>query len=407
VKNDIALALFAFLACAAWGSYLSHPSRWRLILAGIAVGCACCTKYSAVFLVPVFVILYVIRWWQRTGEAPPGAMRSIGGVGLIAAFVILLVYAPATHLLRPATQQMRAKNPEIRMLYQSITSDVPGAATLISISRHLGIQAHPGLEGVVALLHRNYAVNANYLLGEFSSTGWWYYFPVAFAVKTPVATLGAIALAAWLCVRRSPWRRLRSISFQWFVLLAPLAVYAIASMGSRIDIGIRHLLPAYPFLFILTAAILVRAQWRWKRFVLPLLVTALAVESVSIYPYYVSFFNVLAGGPSRGHAILLDSNLDWGQDAQRLKTWIGAHGVSEICLAYFGIEDLSRIGIRDLYLPRTREYEQRNALDCWGAVSVTLREGLYVGPEAFAWLRERKPVDRIGYSIYIYDLRKQ
>jgi hypothetical protein len=184
-----------------------------------------------------------------------------------------------------------------------------------------------------------------------------------------------------------------------------LGLYATASLASHIDIGIRHLLPIYPFVFILSGAVLARTHWRWKKAILPLLMAGLLAESIAIYPYYLSFFNVLAGGPSHGQAILLDSNLDWGQDAQRLKTWMDAHHTSEVCIAFFGNEDLSRIGIHDLYMPRTREIEQRNALDCWGAVSATLLEGLYLGPDAFAWLRERKPVDRIGYSIYIYNFR--
>ena len=405
VKNDIALALFAFLACVAWGSYLNRPTRWRLLLSGIAAGCACAVKYSAVFLAPVFVVLYAIRAWQRKSEALPGAIRSLAGAGAAGALVILLVYAPATRLLRPATQSMRARNPEIRMLYSSIPNEVPAAAALISVSRRLGIQSHPLLQGVVDILYRNYHSNINYLLGKFSPTGWWYYFPVAFAVKTPVATLVAIALAAWLGLHWRPWRRLRSISFTWFVMAVPLGVYATASLASHINIGIRHLLPAYPFLFVLTAALLTRTSWRWKSAVLLLLVAGLGAESISIYPYYLSFFNVLAGGPSNGHAILLDSNLDWGQDARRLKTWMDAHHTSEVCAAFFGSEDLGRIGIHDLLMPRTPDIEQRNSIDCWGAVSVTLLEGLYVGTDAFAWLRGRKPVDRIGYSIYIYDLR--
>jgi hypothetical protein len=301
---------------------------------------------------------------------------------------------------------MRERSPEIRMLYRAIPDEVPAAAALISATRHLGVQSHPLFEGLVDVLARNYSPDIqNYLLGKFSPTGWRYYFPIAFAVKTPVATLVAIAFGAWLGIRERPWGRLRSISIRWFVLAIPLAVYGIASVATHINIGIRHLLPAYPFLFILAGAALTRTRWRWKNVLLPLLVIGLIGESVSIYPYYLSFFNVLTGGPSHGQAYLLDSNLDWGQDARRLETWLGEHHTPEVCIAFFGSEDLGRIGIHDLYLPRTSEIEQRKTLDCWGAISVTILEGLYVGSDAFAWLRERQPVDRIGYSIYIYDLR--
>jgi hypothetical protein len=406
VKNDLAVSLFAFLACIAWGAYLTRPRIFRLVASGLTLGCAIAAKFSAVFLLPVFVILYAIRRWQRKDEAMPAAILSLCGVAFVSAIVVALCYAPAAAQLVPLTRSMREHRLSVQMLYAVLPPDLPAASSMISVSRRLGLQAHPFLLGLLAVFKNNRGGHEAYLLGMHSMSGWWYFFPVAFAVKTPVATLAGLLLAAWLGLRARPWTRLRATSFHWYVLAVPAAVYGALTIASPVNIGIRHLLPAYPFLFVLAAGLLTRATWKAKSAVIAVIVTGLAVESLSIYPYYTSFFNILSGGPAHGRAILVDSNLDWGQDARRLKTWMSTHHVPEICLAYFGNEDLDRLGIRYYDLPVTGETAARDALDCWAAISATPLQGAYRNPDDFAWLRDRKPSGHIGYSIYLFDLRK-
>jgi hypothetical protein len=237
--------------------------------------------------------------------------------------------------------------------------------------------------------------------------GWWYYFPVAFAVKTPVATLVFIALAAWAGVRILTARPIRSVSFSWFVLVVPLVVFGAFSLSSHLDIGIRHILPMWPFLFVLSAALFTRARFRYAPAILLLLGAGLVAESVAIYPHYVAFFNVLAGGPARGANILADSNLDWGQDAKELAVWLRVHPAPHLCVDYFGPADLDRLGIGGPSLIARWNRDRRISLDCVEAVSVNYLEGVYANPGDFAWLRDLQPDARIGYSIYVYDLPKR
>jgi hypothetical protein len=236
-----------------------------------------------------------------------------------------------------------------------------------------------------------------YLLGMHSQQGWWYYFPLAFFFKTPVATLLAIALAIGLSLRT----RRRRFPFPIWCMAVPLLIYLPLCLLTHINTGLRHLLPAYPFLFVLISAALLRLEWRLRNPALGLLALLLVAESLSIHPHYTAFFNRLVGGPSSGPRYLADSNLDWGQDLKKLKSYLDQHAIPKVCLAYFGTADWGYYGIvsEPLLDP------QRAAPDCVLAVSATSLVDLYVPKGTFAWLRQQRPTARVGYSIYVYDLR--
>jgi hypothetical protein len=375
VKNDVPLTLFAFLACIAWAAYLSRPGIRRLVLAGLALGLAMATKFSALFLLPVFALLLAVRYWQAPANLSPWrALRALLAAVALAAGVVVLIYA--------------------------IPAWMHGA-------KLGGLASHPFLQGLRFSLRHNSAGHPAYLLGMHGMKGWWFYFPIAFAVKMPVATLLFLALAAcaglWM-LRSAP---IRSASLSWFVLVVPLVVYGAFSLTSHLNIGIRHILPMWPFLFILSAAIFARARFRYAPAILLLLGAALVTESVSIYPHYLAFFNVLAGGPAQGARILADSNLDWGQDAKQLRDWLRVHPTSHLCIDYFGEADLNRLGIAAPSLAARWNHDRRISLDCVEAISVNFLEGVYASPGDFAWLRDLQPDARIGYSIYIYDLPKR
>ena len=172
-----------------------------------------------------------------------------------------------------------------------------------------------------------------YLMGQYSGTGWRSYFPIAFAIKTPVATqLLILAGLAALVLRRARAKD--------SVLLAGLLIYAVVFGASllnvRLNIGHRHMLPLYPVLFVLAGG---AAAW-WGSRAGQVLVGAalvwLASANFSIYPNYLAYFNELIGGPASGHLYLADSNLDWGQDLIRLRDYARAHPGQDVKLAYFG-----------------------------------------------------------------------
>jgi hypothetical protein len=245
------------------------------------------------------------------------------------------------------------------------------------------------------------------VLGAHSDEGFWGFFPVSFLAKTPVALLVLVALAAWLAASRR--MRSRSDAFLWI----PVALYAAASLSRGINIGHRHLLPLYPFLFVAAARAAAWAAASWPRRAPAAVVGLLAAwhlgAALWIHPHYLAYFNELAGGPARGYRILVDSSLDWGQDLRGLKPYMEAHGIPRVKLSYFGTADPAYYGIAaDLlpsYLGWPRETVRAFAPGDVLAVSATNLQGVYLDPAdrpMMERLRREPPVGRVGYSILIF-----
>jgi hypothetical protein len=398
--NDVAVTLFVLLACLAWGSFLRSRKTTSLIAASILLALAMVTKFSAVFLLPTFAILYVILGRKdRALFTERLVLRSVGSLLAAIVLIVALAYAPQAKKLLPVTADQKAADPSLEMLADIQASSGIGRA-LIWLGGALGLQQHPFLLGINEQATHNAQGHQSYLLGQTSQFGRWYYFPVAFAVKTPAATLAALLLAAVLAFRFR-----RQLDVRCFLLAVPVAVYLAFSSWSSVNIGIRHLLPIYPFLFIFTGAMLAGFDWRRKQIVISMIAIALVAESLSVYPHPLAFFNVLAGGPGNGTRYLSDSNLDWGQDLENLNSYMEARHIPRVCLSYFGSADPDYYGIAHDYLPVSSETGQRADLNCVAAVSATLLYGAYVPADDYAWLRERTPVAKVGYSIYVYDLR--
>jgi hypothetical protein len=174
------------------------------------------------------------------------------------------------------------------------------------------------------------------LLGMYSQTGWWYYFPVAFALKTPLPflllSLAALAEASYRIVRHKDWR------FAW--LLVPFIVYTVFISFSHIDIGVRYYLPAYPFLFIVSAGLLDRLikSTRARRLGAVIAFALLAwmgVEAARAFPNHMSYMNQLAGGAPHWW-YLSDSNVEWGDDLKATAEYLHAHGERKVVDATLG-----------------------------------------------------------------------
>jgi hypothetical protein len=444
VTGDLAATAFIFLSVITWAEFL-ETKRWRdLAIAGVVLGLALVSKFSAVFLLPVLAALYWIRRWQE-GRGRLTVLHfaaSVGVAGAISVAIVGLAYGPETIRSFHGTRLRRV-----------VDLSTTTGAIMAQVGKRLGLPAHPYLVGLYNFAMHDREGHSAYLMGMRRDQGWWYYFPVVFAVKTPAAVLILLALSVAVglvaLARAGPRRwRLREAPFEWVVLLLPPLVYFAFCMRSHVNIGVRHILPVYPFLFIALAAALARKAWEpvvkvpsksgtqaeppaphggsitwasvgqavwptwtftrgcWGKRALAVLVLVLAVESVAVYPHYLAFFNGFAGGPENGARYLVDSNLDWGQDLVNLKKYLAAHDIKRLCICYFGRASMQYYKIDYLYLPMTAETAEREKMDCVAAVSATQLQGAYVGESAFAWLRARQPMAKIGYSIYLYDFRR-
>ena len=411
--TDMAASFTVLLACAAWGAWLRSWRTRDLLWTALAAAAALTTKFSSLFLLPALLLLFGVRWWQEGGRARPWLRRlalSAATISLVTVAVIAVCYA------KESWSFTFAKRPYVYEPSSGDRSAMP-VRLLRSAVRRLQMPPYSYLVGISTLLHHTDRGHDSYVLGQRSTSGAWYYFPVAFAVKTPTAVLllilVALAAAIAALARHSPRRwlpGLRQARFEWFVLTLPPLLYFILSVRTPINIGLRHILPIYPFLFVLIAAALFRFQGGFRTRALPALLCAAVVtqaaETARIHPHYLAFFNTVSGGPDQGARYLVDSNLDWGQELKHIQRWLRANGDPPLCLSYFGSAIMEYYGILGRPVPATWDAAGRADLDCFVGVSATLLQDVYVEPGRNAWLRERRPMGTIGHSIYLYDYRK-
>jgi len=376
-----------------------EPRWWRFLVAGAVLGLALSVKFTALVLLPLFVGLVVLYRWRSTVRAGKHrAIAAVGDIGILLASALLTV-----NLCMGLKGTWR-----------------PLDAYTFSSSFCKGVQrALPGPLPVP--LPEDYVIGfdgqkmdaesgefGGYLMGRWSQDGWWYYNLIALAVKLPVPFLVMITIGVWL------WFRGRMDGRERWAVPASAAVFLVAlSLLSRLNLGIRYLLPGLPFLFILTGALWARVLASPKRWLgmAPLAVVAYScVVLAVVHPGYLSFFNVPAGGPDHGERWLVDSNLDWGQDLYRVREAVGPLvGDEPIRLLYFGHVDPGLYGIR--YRPLL-PYPTEDVI----AVSMNYLVGnsyVVVGPDCEVlhvprdyakWLRAHTPVRRVG-SIVIFDTR--
>ena len=175
--------------------------------------------------------------------------------------------------------------------------------------------------------------------GQIGSTGWVGFFPTVFLLKTPLPALALFALAGGLLATRLRPNSRRT--GRLFYRLTPLAalglVYAGFALTSHINIGLRHLLPLYPVLYIGAGAVALGFHRRWLAIATAALLLWQAGISLAIRPNYLAYFNPLLGGPRHAYQRFVDSSLDWGQDLPGLKRWLDTHARGEaVFLSYFG-----------------------------------------------------------------------
>jgi hypothetical protein len=324
-------------------------------------------------------------------------------------------------LARSARISVLNRQYTLRMIrYEEQVGDTAPDGFALVVNALLERQLLPSawLHGVL-FVHARSMVRTSYLLGETSATGWWYYFPLALLFKTPVGTILVLFVSFVLGLKGLARQNGRGFASLWTVacIALPVAIHLGYAMGSNLNIGLRHVLPVYPFMYLAAGAIVAKTLARATRRVVilaGLLGLSIAIETLAAFPNYIAFFNTPASRAShQGLDLLADSNLDWGQDLPLLAEWQRQHPATRLAFgpemhlgapsgSYFGTVDPKYYGIKadPLYLDRP------NAEGMGGthvlAISATYVQGVYGGP--FAGLRDQTPLAVLGGSIYLYNL---
>lgn len=401
VTLDMAGTLGFLLALFACWRFLGRPSLGGAALVGLAVGLANLLKLSAFALVADIAALWLIRALVERGDGPRLAdwIRYAAVASVVALFTLNAGYGFDGTFSR-LTDAALAGGGKLDRLAESVPwlrLPLPRAfVDGLDMAMEVGQVREP----------------TYFLAGELSATGWWYYHLAAFAMKCPLPLLLAslFAVGAWLA-GRSPGRR-------DYALFVPVAVLFAANSGfNSLAIGERHVLAAYPLLAVAASpwiAGALAAARRPKAGRFPVAAVAASgllawnvASTVAVAPRYLQYFNEAAGGAERGHLMLVDSNVDWGQDLLRLRDYMDRSGIDHVALAYFGRVDPSVYGIR--YVPlepgRTRGKAVVSATFLMGRPYFWILGGRWrwVPSGTYAYLQERAPVARVG-SMFVFDL---
>jgi hypothetical protein len=415
VTTDVGAALFMFLTVVAFERLVERATFARLFAAGLAAGAAVATKFSMLVLGPILAVLALVavlssepmvRAWGRDAADVLGRGRRAAHVALLLAGIAAVALAVLWASYGFASPLSPDPAVESAFDWGRVSQGGPVDAGMAA-ARRLHALPEAYVFGFLRFFRHSEA-RPTFLLGRLSDRGFWYYFPVTFALKTPLALLALVVLSA--ATRRQHPASLRTELFLWL----PAVLYFVLACTLGLNIGHRHLLPIYPFLFVIAGRCAAHAVVRVPAILSGAAVAVLAawygVSVARVHPHYLAYFNELAGGPSGGYRYLVDSNLDWGQDLKGLAAWVERNAVPRIKLSYFGTADPEYYRIPcDLLpgqmLPPPRDVVREIAPGDVVAVSATNLQGVYLEPEdrpLMERLRAQAPVASVGHSILIY-----
>jgi hypothetical protein len=402
---DLGASLTIFLSVYCFWKYLKRKDTSSLIIAGIALGLAQLSKFTALLLYPLFMLIITMLVVRKSSQNDSCAsdnqqnLKYLGHIFLI--FIISLLVINVGYFFSGSL------TPIADYHFTSLPIKVMASFFWEKLPIPLPYEYLMGFDTQLVLSGGNYY--ATYLMGEHSMNGWWYYYIVAFIVKSPISLLLVLMISVVYCIKKRV-NRLEDILCLWIPVVA---FFLYFSFLTHIPIGIRFLLPVLPFLFVVAGNLFDVKFIKKKsvKIVYSILIISYSLSTLYIYPNYLTYFNLIAGGPVNGHKWLIDSNLDWGQDLPGLKKYMERERIEEIKLGYFGRVDPELYGIK--YTVSNGELESgMHAISINYLVGYPYfilknnpKELINVDLDYFKKFRTLKPVDIINNTIYIFRIK--
>jgi hypothetical protein len=412
--TDLPVAVLIVASVFVFTHWLERPSLRSSVWLGSVTALAVLANFPAFLFIPTCWAAAMCCWWWLGDRAQRDWKRLLQQAVWVTVVFFLIVWAGYRFSVQPiknfyanptqAVESLHLPTPLKHVLHSVVETNPPVPAPAL-------------LKGMTAAKSDSGNGRPSYLLGRIRWGGWWYFYPVTLAVKSPLpflllALLGAVAMLA------TAWRKRR-----WTLLVPVSCVTAIllVTLPLKINMGVRHILCVYPFLAILAGYSAVRlwtAQriWRWPARIALILLLAWQVVSTSrSHPDYLSYFNEVAGRHPE-EFLLWGCNYDCGQDTGELARLLQQYKVSQVTLQIFSSADFVRLGFPPFKI--LNSYEQTPG---WVAASLsTIRTGdLHLNwagtgdaprippgnhVDAFRWLTNCQPVARAGKTIFLYQI---
>lgn len=386
--TDVPLMAMFGWSLYAFTRWLREPSPRNAVEFGVAAGLAVSTKLSTLVYLPACAIPIVLTYALARQPRWRAVLKSAAIVILCAAFATWAVYRFSHAPLAQITQLPDRAAAKVFGKGSPITGGVR------TVTRHIPVPAPEFFDGIRMLRAQNRGGSRGYLFGQVKQGGWWYFFFVALSLKTPLAVL-LLAAAGAVMIGRRYWRERSNWELAGPVIAA--AMIMISSTPSKLDSGVRYVLPVFLFVAILSGFALSmlwerHSQRTLSRVIAVLLFTWLALSSARAHPDYLAYFNELGGqDPSR---YIVVGDLDWDQDLARLSAYLRQHSVTHLSIANDAFFDPVPLGF-----PETERIECNQTPSGWVAIDLR-RSKLY--PECYPWLTDQHPVAKVGKTISVY-----
>jgi len=411
VATDIGAACGFFAAVYTLYRLVKRPTLTRATICGLAVGLALTTKHSTVLLLPIFLLLLsgelFGRWRSQQPFPRQISLKLTAGITIIAAIALFVLWS--VYSFRFAMHPVEMKMPALSAKLATV-SPLLAHTILFAAKHHLLPESY--LYGLADVQEVGLKT-PTYILGKVYEHGQWFYFPLLLSLKWTVGFIVLLGLALYALFARRLGRP-REI----FFLSLPAVFYLLVAIVEGLNIGVRHILPVYPFFFALTGAgvaWLIQQKRLWLYPIAALLLFH-AVESLHCFPNYIPFANILWGGPSHTNRYFTDSATDWAQQLKWTKQWLDARNIHDCYFAYFAAPVLlpSDYGIpckplptfdtvwaQDITVPPTLAATPQNPI----LISYGDLNGFEFGSKVrnpYQPLFERKPDDVIINSIAVF-----
>ena len=368
VTTDLGGTLFIFIAVYYLWKYLKKASPKNLVLAAISIGLALTSKISGILLAPIFIILFTAGYVAKPVRKKDFALAlSHLAVFCIIGLVIVCMAYGFKDVFKPLSS-ITSSSEALTFFGNTFVKYVP----IPLPSTYL-----QGIDYGMAHSERGHT---SYFMGKVSSKGSWYYYLLMFLVKVPVAMILLLLISIY---KRKPGLDLMFLAVPTFVVLAVLA-------RGNANIGLRHILPVFPFLFVFVGSLSSQLN---KKILIGLCMLYL-YSSLSIYPHYLAYYNEFVGGPDNGYKIAVVSDLDWGQDLKGLSEHVRENNIQGLKYSKYGTADPAYYGL---------SFKPLSCNKTSGVIAIHA-VNLMRDQKCNKWLHEYEPYHKIGYSIFLYNI---
>lgn len=387
--TDMIATFFIFLSVYSFWLFLCDTSFKKMLFAGFCLGLAQISKYNAILLYPIFLLLL---FFDRP-RILRGKARILSKFALVVCISVIVIWMGYGFDFQPILKDAMRTQEKIDIAHDVVRKYIPHITDFRKIDDFLlntPLPLGPHILGMMGVYRHVQKGHNAYFLGRWSSHGNVLYFLIAFLIKNTIPMLIFFIAGLLITIKRHIERA------EKLIFLIVLIFFVASSIGN-LQIGLRHILPLYPLCFLVAG----RSEALFKKNFVGVAVCSLiiwhAASAFWIWPHYFGYFNEFIGGSKNGYKILRDSNLDWGQDLPALSNYMTRHKIDEVALEYFGESDPAIYGIR------YRKFQDGELLK--PGVYVYAISAQYL--DQAKWAKDYKPDAVAGSSIFIYDFTKK